>query len=104
MLIVIFRNNGRVKDSECWHIGDDVLEIVNQFTYLGILFNFNNKFTKAEKQLSEQGRKALFALRKNIRGMSFNTETLLSLFDCFIGGIVNYSSEIWGNNKGCNIE
>lgn len=44
--IVIFRNNGRVKDSECWHIGDDVLEIVNQFTYLGILLNFNNKFTK----------------------------------------------------------
>lgn len=26
--IVVFRNNGRVKDSECWYIGNDVLEIV----------------------------------------------------------------------------
>ena len=69
--IVFFRNNDRVKDSEWWHIGNDVWEIVNQFTYLGILFNFNNKFTKAEKQLSEHGRKALFALTKNIRGMFY---------------------------------
>lgn len=38
--------------------------------------------------------------------MSFNIylETLLSLFDCFIGGIVNYCSEIRVNNKSCSIE
>ena len=78
--------------------------MVEQFTYLGIIFNYNNKLTKAEKKLSEQARKALFALKKNIRDMSFNNETLLSLFDCYIGGIVNYASEIWGIHKGNNVE
>lgn len=40
------------------------LEIVNSFTYLGIDFNLNNKFAKAEKQLDVQGRKATFFLIK----------------------------------------
>lgn len=35
--------------------------------------------------------------------MSFSNETLLLLFDWFIGEIVNYFSEVWGNNIGCNI-
>lgn len=42
--------------------------------------------------------------RKNIWGMLFNIEILVLFFDCFIGGIVNYCLEIWGNNIGCNIE
>ena len=71
---------------------------------LGIIFNYNNKFTNAEKKLSEQAREALFALKKNISDMSFNNETLLSLFDCYIGGIFSYASEIWGTHKGNNIE
>lgn len=53
-----------------------------QFTYLGIIFNYNDKYTKAEKQLSEQGRKELFALKRNIRNMYLNHITQLSLFDC----------------------
>ena len=38
--------------------------------------------------------------------MSFNSETLLhvSLFDCYIGGIFSYASEIWGTHKGNNVE
>ena len=36
--------------------------------------------------------------------MSFNNETQLSLFDCYIGGIVYYASDIWGNHKWNNVE
>ena len=36
--------------------------------------------------------------------MSFDNETLLSLFNCYIGGIVNYASEIWGIHKKNNVE
>lgn len=102
--IVVFRNKGKIKCNEKWCIGNDALEIVEQFTYLGIIFQYNTKFTKAEKQLSDQGRKAMFAFRKNIRGMILNHETLLSLFDCYVGGIINYASEIWGSHKGNNVE
>lgn len=67
--IVVFRKGGRVKESEKWYIYGKPLEIVDQFAYLGIIFYYNNKFSKAEKQLPEQGRKALFVLKKNIRNM-----------------------------------
>ena len=102
--VLVFRKGGKSKPGENWHIGEHVLEIVDQFTYLGIIFNYNNKFTKAEKQLSEQGRKALFALKRNIRNMCLNHTTQLSLFDCYVGGVVNYASEIWGTQKGQNVE
>ena len=59
--IVIFRNSGKLRSNEKWYIGDEVLETVEQFTYLEIIFNYNNKFTKAEKKLSGQTRKAFFA-------------------------------------------
>ena len=29
---------------------------------------------------------------------------ILILFDCYIGGVVNYVSEIWGTQKGQNVE
>jgi hypothetical protein len=47
-----------------WFIGNEVLENVDKFTYLGILFHDNNKFTKAEEQLADQSMNATFAIRK----------------------------------------
>ena len=47
----------------------------------------------------------LFAPKKNISNMSYNNEMLLSLFYCYIGGRVNYASEIWvAAHKGNNVE
>ena len=102
--IGIFRNSGtcKIRNNEKWHS----IETVEQFTYLGIIFNYNDKFTKAEQKLLEQARKALYAFKRNtcISNMTFNNETLLSLFDCYIGGIVNNVSEIWGTYKENNVE
>lgn len=67
---------------QTYYLSNDVLEIVEQLTYLEIIFQYYTKFTKTEKQLSDQGRKAMFALRKNIRGIILNHEPILSLFDC----------------------
>ena len=53
----------------------------DQFTYLGILLNFNGKFFTTQKQLASQGRKAMFALKSSISGLSLNHCSLLSLFD-----------------------
>lgn len=39
-------------------------------------------------------------LRKNNSEILLNHGTLLLLFDCYVGGIINYASEIWGIQKG----
>ena len=103
--IVIFRNGGKVYDNEKFYINNNTeVKVVNKFTYLGLCFNYNGKFTEVEKQLAMQGRKAVFALNKNINGLSLNNETLLSLFDSYICSILNYASAIWGSHKGLNVE
>ena len=42
--IVVFRNGGKTKDHEKWCYNDSEVEIVNQFTYLGVILNYNGKF------------------------------------------------------------
>jgi hypothetical protein len=66
--------------------------------------NYNNKLFVAEKQFADQGRKATFALAKNTRGLYFNPETQLSLFDCYVGSILNYASEVIGLCSSVHVE
>lgn len=68
--IVAFEDKGKKL------IGNDILEIVEQIIYLGFIFQYNTKFKKAEKQLSDQGRKAMIGLSVNIRCMLLNHKTL----------------------------
>ena len=82
--VVVFRKNLRLYDYEKVYIDDSLIEIVNTFNYLGLHFNYNGKYTVAEKQLAEQGRKASFALSKQIKdmytgGQKFGILTLISL-------------------------
>ena len=42
--MVVFRNGGATKEAEKWHYNGNILDIVKQFNYLGMLFNFNGKF------------------------------------------------------------
>lgn len=47
----------------------NIVKILEQIIYLGFIFQYNTKFKKAEKQLSDQGRKAMIGLSVNIRCM-----------------------------------
>ena len=76
---VIFRNSYRIKDNEKFYFDNCELDIVDSFNYLGLCFYYNGKFNFAEKQLASQGRKALFALYKNINDIYLNVETFLSI-------------------------
>ena len=102
--IVIFRNSYRIKDNEKFYFDYCELDIVDSFNYLGLCFYYNENFNFAEKQLVSQGRKALFALYKNINDMYLNVETSLSLFDTYVGSVLQYASEIWGNHRGNCVE
>ena len=102
--IVVFRNRGVLRENEKWYLNGKMIEICNQFVYLGLLLNYNGTFTITQKTLSEQGRKATFCLLSKIYDECYNFETLLSLFDTYVTSIVNYGCEIWGYHKSPDIE
>ena len=41
--IFVFRNAGRARNKETWSFYGKIIEVVDQFTYLGILLNFYSK-------------------------------------------------------------
>lgn len=104
--IIVFRNGGRVKDDEVWHFNGDIVQLVDEFCYLGVLLNYNGKFSKAVQHVSEQGRKAMFALNSKVNSLYLNITTHIKLFDTYIhvSSILCYGAEIWGHHKAPKIE
>lgn len=70
--IVIFRNGKRVKDDEKWEYNSKYIEVVNQFNYLGMLFNYNGKFLSTQKHCAAQGNKAMFSISSKMKDLNFN--------------------------------
>ena len=83
---------------------DVQVDVVDKFTYLGVILNFNGKFPVAQKHVAEQGRKAMFALFRNIKPYYFNICTMLSLFDTYTSSVLCYGCEVWGFHKSPEIE
>ena len=102
--IVVFRNGGNVTKTEKWIYNGQVLEVVNTFNYLGMLFNHNGKFLQTQKHVAEQGRKALFAISNTLKNNYFNIETQGSVFDTYVHSILSYACEIWGFHKAPDVE
>ena len=102
--VVVFRNGGKIHHNEHWIYDNVELEIVNEFKYLGLLFNYNGKFLNMQKHAAEQGRKALFALTSKFKKHEFNVETLCSVFDTYVCSVFLYGSELWGFHKCFDVE
>ena len=62
--IVIFYR-GKVRNNPNFMFGQDNLEIVDDYTYLGISFNYNGKFKKVINKQKESARRAMFILLIN---------------------------------------
>ena len=99
--VVIF-SRGKLRNIPDFTFGADNLEVVDDYTYLGVTFNFNGKFKKAiDKQISA-ARRALFVLQKRARTLKLPIDLQLELFDKTILPILLYQvygSEIWGFSK-----
>ena len=102
--VMVFRNGGKISNADKLYYDGKLVETVDKFSYLGFIFYYNNKFTVAERHLPDQGRKAAFALCSKMNSLYLNTETILSLFDCYITSILCYASEVWGYIKGKAVE
>ena len=85
---LIFRNSHRLGRNVVWKFDDLRVETVDSFCYLGILFNFNVKFSTMQfKQLTAPCCK-----------------TLLHMFDTCVGSIASYASAIWGFHAAHDLE
>ena len=102
--IMVFRKRGRIKNNEKWFYGGKELKIVNNFNYLGVVFNHSGSFEMNNQYLIGKASKAMYTLLRNIFEFEVNPSISLQLFDAFVKSILGYGSPIWGFTKSKDIE
>jgi len=82
-----------------------LLEKVNEYKYLGLIFNSNGKLNSASHNLAQKGRKAYFGLRLKFQfGNNLSVNNWLILYDSIISPIMTYGSEIWISYFNINLD
>ena len=94
--IMIFANRKVKKENYNFKIGEDNLEIVDSFKYLGIQFSYNGKFIVAINELCTMAERAMYSLYKKSRSLHLPIDIQFNLFDRVVLPIMLYSCEVWG--------
>ena len=93
--IVIFAR-GKVRKYPTFTIGNEPVEVVCSFSYLGLKLNYNNQMHVARKDLYDRGSRAMFGLLKRCNTLNLPIDISLDLFDKTITPILTYGCEVWG--------
>lgn len=102
--ILIFRKGGRLRANLQFKYGENNIEIVNRFVYLGTVFTTSGCFADAQNTFAGQGLKAIFKMNEYLyRFTDVSVKHRLELFDKLILPIFN-CSEVWGFHPGAAIE
>ena len=83
--------------------GDSILEEVEHFSYLGIMFSSTGKFSGTQQDLADRGLRALFS----IQGIAYELidpepELLFMLFERLVLPVLLYS--LWGFHTAAAME
>ena len=84
-------------------MGENLLKVVRNYTYLGITFSITGSFKKALLDLGDKARRAYFKFRRH--DLTNNVKLTLKFFDVLVKPILMYCCEIWTilvNPKLCN--
>ena len=93
--VMIFNKAGR-KNSCQFKLGNEILDQVNEYKYLGVIFQNSGTFSKARNNLFQKSLKAFFKLCNCFRYKFPSAKTLFNIFDHTITPILLYGGEIWG--------
>ncbi|XP_053379986.1 uncharacterized protein LOC128548636 [Mercenaria mercenaria] len=92
--ILIFSRGRRSQHN--FHFKNDILEVVDEYKYLGVLFSRSGSFFKAKKHIAKQGTKAMYCLLKKAKALCLPIDMQIELFSKTVKPILLYGCEIWG--------
>ena len=99
---ILFFSRGKLRRHHIFNFGNVILDTVQEYTYLGLVFNYNAKFKIAKTHLYQKGCRAIFALLKRSRNLSLLMDIMLKLFNVLVKPVVLYGAKVWGSEK-CDI-
>ena len=88
-----------VRTRKCEHnfrIGNEVIDVVQNYPYLGTRITSSGNFTLSLEDLRQKALHALFSLRRHTDLNIIKPSLACKIFDSMISPILTYNSEVWG--------
>ena len=102
--IMVFRKRGKLKDDERWYYNGTLLDVTDDFNYLGCIFHYAGIFASHVEHVVGKSLKNLNFLLHKCRKIPVSLKTQCQLFDSFVGSTLCYGSEICGYSKSKEVE
>ncbi|XP_070182616.1 uncharacterized protein [Littorina saxatilis] len=91
-----FFSRGKIRNIPNFVLNGVPVQVVWDYVYLGVLFNYNNKFHNAMKRQCLIGNRAMFSLIRKCRKLNLPIDVQLDLFEKCVHPILLYGCEVWG--------
>ena len=92
----IILSRGKIRKKPMFKINTEMIEVVDEFVYLGTPFSCNGSFKKAIKKQISQARCATYSLIAKAHQLFLPIDIVIQLYDQLVLPILLYGSEIWG--------
>jgi hypothetical protein len=93
-IMVLTRSKIRLRNLPAFMYGEDELERVEDYTYLGLNFSWNGKFDKCKNMLASKANIAMFSIIQKGRKLNLPLDVMLILFDKCVMPILLYNVEV----------
>jgi hypothetical protein len=95
--IIVFRKGGFLAKHESWKYGDEQIQVVNSYKYLGLFFSTKLSMSHMMTGLASKAKmRTNQIVRCLYRLGNVHTQTFFKLFDAQVVPILLYGSELWG--------
>ena len=93
---IIILSRGKIRTKPMFKINTEMIEVVDEFVYLGTPFSCNGSFKKAIKKQISQARCATYSLIAKAHQLFLPIDIVIQIYDQLVLPILLYGSEIWG--------
>lgn len=103
--VIVFRKGGFLAEREQWKYGNERIEVVNSYKYLGLHFTTKLSLTKAIGELAVKAKvRTMQILRCLFRLGDVPSSIFFKIFDAQILPVLMYGAEVWGFQAYGDIE
>ena len=99
---MIFQKSARKPNNLEFYYQNQLVEIVEEYTYLGIKLTLTGNFTIAQKCLCDEALRAMFRIQKYTSISKLTYRLAFTIFDSVILPVLTYGGEIWGTSKNAS--
>ena len=103
--VVVFRKGGFLGRRERWVFGGGLLEVVNSYKFLGLLFSTRLSFVAAGEEAATKAKKCTVEILRALRKINcISPVVFFKLFDSQVVPILLYGAEVWGYKQYESVE